>query len=188
MTIREQNKVAVSTLMPSILLAIICTHAAVTSAQQTQPASSTTAAAPIPVSVPHLYWHFLIYVSVLDSTAANMTAQGQDGSWLRNDLQTRLQFSDADFAPIRASSQRLASNLAPISQQMNSLKSASPTTSTVSQVQALVAQREAAINSEISSLSQALSPEKQATLEAFMMQFFAPKSLSYTTSATPASN
>jgi len=141
-------------------------------AQQTQ---SSQAPQLQPLSLPHLYWHFLIYVSVLDKKADQFAAQGEGGEWLRSDLQSRLQFSDADFAPIRASSQRLASQMAALNEQLNSLKSVPPSASKAAQIKALVNQRESAINNEIAALTHALSPQKRAALEAFMTQFFAPK-------------
>jgi hypothetical protein len=137
-----------------------------------------------PLSVPHLYWHFLVYVNVLDHKADDMKVQGKNGDWLRDDLQTRLQFSDADFATIRASSQRLASELATINQQINSLKSATPSASNAAQFRALIVLREADINNEIATLTQTLSPQKRAALEAFMTQFFAPKPLTYRPTAS----
>jgi hypothetical protein len=115
-----------------------------------------------------------------------MSAQGKDGTWLRNDLQTRLQFSDADFAPIRASSHELASELALINQQISSLQISNPSAAQIAQMQRLVAQREADINAELLVLTQALSPQKRAALESFMTQFFAPKSLSPLQSGTSA--
>lgn len=139
-----------------------------------------------PLPLPHLYWHFLVHVNVLDKKASELSAQGGDGSWLRNDLQTRLQFSDTDFAPIRASSQRLTSELAQINQQIISLQSSKPSASQLAQMQGLFAQREDDINAEILILTQTLSPQKRAALEAFMTQFFAPRGLSPIKSATPA--
>lgn len=132
-----------------------------------------------PLSLPHLYWHFLIYVNVLDRKAAEMTTQGKNGNWLRNDLQTKLQFSDTDFAPIRISSGRLSSELASLNQQAKAILASGPSASTATQMKALIAQRERYIDNEIVYLAQSLSPQKQASLEAFMMQFFAPKPLSY---------
>jgi hypothetical protein len=141
-------------------------------AQQTQPTQTSQLQ---PFSLPHLYWHFLIYVSVLDKKADERAAQGQEGEWLRKDLQNRLQFSDADFAPIRASSQRLASQMTALNEQLHSLSSAPPSASKSAQIKALINQREATIENEIASLTQTFSPQKRAALEAFMTQFFAPK-------------
>jgi hypothetical protein len=136
-----------------------------------------------PLSLPHLYWHFLIYVKVLDRKADELAAQGNNADWLRNDLQTRLQFSDADFAPIRASSRHLSLALTPINQQLQALRPASPSAYRTSQMHALIAQRETYINNEMASLAQSLSPAKRRALEAFITQFFAPKNLTLQTPA-----
>lgn len=153
------------------LIFAFCAGSALAQSTQTQPAASSQ---PKPVSLPHLYWHFLIHQSRLDAAAAALQAKGKNGSALRNDLQKRLGFSDADYAPIRTASQRLASELQPIDQQLKSLQ-ASP--SNAAQLQTLIAQREAYINNEVYNLSIELSPQNKASMEAFMAQFFAPKQL-----------
>lgn len=145
--------------------------------QSPQPSNGGTSQL-TPVSLPHLYWHFLVYLNFLDTKADELTAQGKSSDWLRNDLQTRLGFSDADFAPIRVSSQRLAPQAATFNEQIKALKGQAPSAANQAQLLSLVAQREAAINAEIGVLRQELSPEKRAALEAFMTQFFAPKKLS----------
>lgn len=147
--------------------------------QASAQASQNVAASPSqlkPLSVPHLYWHFLIHQNQLDAFAATLQAQGKDGSALRNDLQQRLGFSDADYAPIRESSQRLASELRPLQQQLESLGHSSLSSA---QVEALIGQRDNYIANEISFLSANLSPQNKASLEKFMVQFFAPKSLAF---------
>jgi hypothetical protein len=155
-------------------------HSAAAQTQQAQPSAAPQLH---PLSLPHTYWHFLIYVNVLDQNAA---AQGQSSEWLQNDLQTRLQFSDADFTPVRASAQRLASELATLNPLMNSLASATPSASQMSEMTGLIAQRDAYISSEIASLAQALTPQKRAALEAFMTQFLAPKTLTPQATAATA--
>jgi len=140
---------------------------------------------PQPVSLPHLYWHFLVYQNHLDTVAAAQSAQGQDGSWLSGDLQRRMGFSDADFAPIRASSVRLSSELQALAAQATAIQTAGASSSNSAQLKALATQREADINAEIASLKQALSPAKITAFETFITQFFAPKTLTY--QITPAS-
>ncbi|HLJ29311.1 MAG TPA: hypothetical protein VKY85_21570 [Candidatus Angelobacter sp.] len=65
-------------------------------------------------SVPHLYWHFLMYQNHLDRAAAAHEKQGKDGSWLRNHFQQRLGFTDEQFAPVRTAAQRLAPEITAI--------------------------------------------------------------------------
>lgn len=79
--------------------------------------TATTAAAGVKQqrpSVPHLYWHFLMYQNHLDRAAAAHEKQGKNGNWLRNHFQQRLGFTDEQFAPVRTSAQRLAPELAAI--------------------------------------------------------------------------
>jgi hypothetical protein len=163
--------------MPPILgfLLLLCAsaHPAIGQQTQSQPNASSQLR---PVSLPHLYWHFLVHQSELDAFAAKLDAQGQ-AEGLRNDLQTQLGFSDADYAPIRTSSQRLAAELQPVEAQLTALQGSAWNPS---QVQALIAQREGYIGNEVQSLSTELSAKNKATLEAFMTQFFAPKSASAT--------
>jgi hypothetical protein len=108
--------------------------------------------------------------------AAQFQAKGRNGNPLRNDLQTRLGFSDSDYAPIRTSSQRLASELKPLDAQLKALPR---TAANVGQTQALIAERESYINNEVYNLSLELSPQNKTALENFMAQFFAPKQLTF---------
>jgi hypothetical protein len=161
------------TLLPflcSLLLACAGAHPAVAATASHTPSQLK------PLSLPHLYWHFLIHQADVDAFVAKRQATGQNSNALRNDLQSRLGFSDAEYAPIRTSSQRLASELKPISEQLRSLPH-SP--NSASQAKALIAQREAFINSEVYNLSLELSPENKAALEKFMANFFAPKPLTF---------
>src|SRR5271166_6490068 len=146
MIFRRFSSIPTLRLLTIMAIAMLLMQVAISSAQQ-RAAGVQTQIKPLPLS--HLYWHFLVHVNDLDKKADEMSAQGRDGSWLRNDLQSRLQFSDAEFAPIRASSQRLAPEIATINQQMTSLQTSNPTASQLAQIRALIAQREAAINAEI---------------------------------------
>lgn len=141
-----------------------------------------------PVSLPHLYWHFLIYQSVLDSKAAELEAQGKDGKSLRKDLQMRMGFSDSDFAPVRASSIRLSTELKVLDAQAATVRVAGRSPANTAKLKTLAAQRETYINAEISALKRALPPERIAVFEAFITQFFAPKPLrvKITTTSGPA--
>jgi len=158
-----------------ILLPLLCVSTHLAIGQQTQ--SRPNAPAQLkPVPPPHLYWHFLMHQSELDAAAAQLQTKGKNGNPLRNDLQIRLGFSDADYAPIRTSSQRLAAELKPIQEQLKALGS-SP--ANASQAHALIAQREAYISNEIYNLSLELTPQNKIALENFMAQFFAPKQIAF---------
>jgi outer membrane murein-binding lipoprotein Lpp len=139
-----------------------------------------------PLSRSQLYWAFLSYQNHLDKLAADDQAKGKDGSWLRNDLQKRLGFSDQDYAPIRTSAQRLTSKVQVLAEKAKQIRAAgSSSGSTQAQaLSGLTKQRHEYIGNEINSLIQALSPQNKAALEAFMTQFFSPKNLTF--SAPPS--
>lgn len=157
-----------------VLLLAGCACASSAFGQQTQSQPGTPSQ--VSVSVARLYSFFLIHQSVLDDVAAKLQANGRDGNPLRNDLQNRLGFSDTEYAPIRASSQRLVKELNPINAQLKALPY---TSANAGQARALIAQREALIYKEINNLTAELSPQNKVTLEKFMAQFFAPKPLRF---------
>lgn len=129
-----------------------------------------------PVTLEHCYWHFLMYQNHLDSKGAERMAQGQDGRSLSGQLQATLAFPDTDFAPIRASSARLAAEVNALNGKAAAIVAAkSPTAS--AQLQALTMEREADINAEVAYLRNVLGPAKTAAFEAFIVQMFAPKTV-----------
>jgi hypothetical protein len=130
-----------------------------------------------PVSLPHLYWLFLIHQNQLDARAASEEAKGQDGSWMRNHLQTSLGFSDADYSSVRASAVRLAAEMKDLDAQAAASRAPGRSPLSSADLKDLAAQREAAINNEVAYLSEVLSPENKAKLEAFMTQFFPRKAV-----------
>lgn len=156
-----------------VLLLLGCASALPVIAQQAQIQPNAPSQLK-PISVAHLYWHFLIHQSVLDAAAAKLQADGKDGNALRNDLQIRLGFSDAGYAPIRTASQHLALELKPINEQLKALPHSASSTA---QAQSLISQREAFISSEMYNLSLELSPQNKTALEKFMADFFAPKQI-----------
>ena len=128
-----------------------------------------------PLSLPHLYWHFLVYVNFLDTKAAELQAQGKDGSRMRNDLQLRTQLSDEDFSAVRASSQRLSTEIKAFDAKATEAHAGGYSPATAGLLKNLVNQREVAINTEIANLTQTLSPQKKAALDQFLREFFAPR-------------
>lgn len=137
-----------------------------------------------PVSLAHLYWHFLVFQNFLDSKAAEMDAKARDGRSLHNNLQMRMGFSDAEYAPIRASSGRLSSRLKALDAQAAAIRAEGASPLKVARFKALTAQREIYINAEISALKKSLPPDRIAAFESFITQFFAPKPL--TVQITPS--
>jgi hypothetical protein len=153
---------------------------------------------PRPASVPHLYWHFLMYQNHLDRAAAAHEKQGKDGKWLRNHLQQRLGFTDSQFAPIRTSAQRLEPQVVDIRAKAMVIVKAdrawaqthpearrtrlpvgdpaaagealrsAPPTPGRAQLHQLQQQHEAAIQHEMEALKTALGPELAAKLDNFI--------------------
>jgi hypothetical protein len=144
---------------------------------QTTPTQQQPSRKPLqvrPVSLAHLYWHFLVYQNHLDTKAAATTVGGRDGTGMRNLLQKQLGCSDADFAPIRTSSARLTAEVQALDAQAATIRAAGPSSTSFDQLHALTVQREADINAEISYLKQNLSPGRINALEAFLTKFFSP--------------
>lgn len=167
------NLVAVSrpkVLLPSLLILLLlpCTTAHLAIGQQVsaQPAST---AQPVPLTT--LYWFFLSYQQQLDNQAAQLEAKGKGGTWLRNSLQKRLQFSDSDFAQIRNSAHTLVQQVAALDAQAVTIRAAG-TSPTRAQLAELTIQRRSAINGVMENLAKELSPGKKAALDTFLPRFF----------------
>ena len=131
-----------------------------------------------PLSLPHLYWHFLVYVNHLDTKSLEVDAKGKNGQLMRNYLQKRLGFSDAEFAPIRTSSVRLTAEVKVLDMKAVAIHKAGASSSNLNQLKALTIQRESDTYSEISYLKQTLPPDKLKAFEAFLTQFFSPANAS----------
>ncbi|MGA2898207.1 MAG: hypothetical protein ABSE27_11525 [Acidobacteriaceae bacterium] len=131
-----------------------------------------------PVSLEHLYWHFLVLQNYLDTKSVELESNGKDGRGLRNNLQKQLGWSDADYALIRTSSVRLTAELKDLDAQAAAIRTADMSSSSHEQLKALTVQRETSINSEITFLKQNLPPDKIRAFEIFLIQLFAPKSVS----------
>lgn len=150
------------------------------------------AASPVPaggtrarVSLPHLYWHFLMYQNHLDQVAAQRMASGKNGSWLSNHFEQKLGFTDAQFAVVRSTAQRLQVNLKAVDAQAKAIIAAGhqgappyPGTSHPwgpfpPELKALAQQHEAVIQTEVANLKAALGPGAAAQLETFLQNDFA---------------
>jgi hypothetical protein len=167
---RKPRAISGSTLLAVTLVS--CTFLAV--GQTAQPTQSSLRRITTPLSLPHLYWHFLAYQNHLDTQATAMTMAGKDGAGMRNLLQRKLGFSDADYAPIRLSSGRLTAEVQALDSQAATIRAAGPSSTSFAQLSALTSQRETAINAEILYLKQNLSPAKVNVLEAFLAKLFSP--------------
>lgn len=140
--------------------------------QEQRPARIATP--PQPVSLAHLYWHFLVYQDHLDNKSLDLITHGKDGSKMHGYLQHQLGWSDSDFAPIRASSSRLSAKIKSLDSQAMAVIGGGPSPAASAQLQALTAEREEDINTEVTYLRQTLSPAQVKAFESFLTQFFSP--------------
>ncbi len=141
---------------------------------------------PRPIPLSHYYWYFLRHQKTLDDFAARRAAEGKDGNQFRNDLQTRLGFTDAEYAPIRIASGRLSAEVVTLNGKAREVQKGEPIpTVREDELKQLVAEREQDIQAEVTFLKQSLPPERIATLEAFAVQFFAPKKASNNSLQSP---
>lgn len=119
-----------------------------------------------PASMRHMYFLFFSYQQHLDQVAANAAAAGKDASGLREALQRQLHFSDADYAPVRDSAQRLASEEKSRydDAKIHPLNKAS-----------LPEYRDRDVQAEMDALTNLLSPQNKAALDALIVQMFTPR-------------
>ncbi len=172
---RKLRCTSISTLLGTLLATCgLSLPANCQSAQvQAQPPSSKVTQIR-PVSLEHLYWHFLTLQNFLDTKAVQRESQGKDGSGLHNNLQKMLGWSDTEYAPIHTSAARLTAEVNSLNAQAATIWKANPTSSSRDQLHAVTVQREADINAEIAYLKQHLPPGKIKTFEVFLIQFFSP--------------
>lgn len=145
------------------------------SAQQT-PRQTLRTSQLKPLPLPDLYRAFLLYQNFLDTRSAALISQEKNEIWLRNDLQNRLRFSDAEYAPIRTSSERLATEWKALDQQESAIRK-SWSASSSRELRAIAAQRKSDVENEIYALGHELSSQNKTALENFMTDFFAPKAI-----------
>jgi hypothetical protein len=143
-------------------------------AVQSQRPTRNTTAVPRPLTIEHLYWHFLMFQNHLDAKATDVEAHGKDGRMMRRYLQQRAGLNDSDYSEIRKSSTRLAGEIAALDAQAVTIRAAGRTLSSVSQLNALTSQREANITAEVTSIRQKMMPDTNRAFEQFLTQFFSP--------------
>jgi hypothetical protein len=170
-------------------LALLCmcgplVFAAMFASQLPNPSPQTAQQKLRPASLPHLYWHFLMWQDHLDRAAAERVKNGKDGKWLSNYAQKQLGFSDTDFAHVRESAQHLATVVAGFDAQAKSLVQAdlalyangklapNDPPPDLAKVKQLTQDRENAINDEITRLNAALGPNNAAKLKAYISAEF----------------
>ena len=152
-----------------------------TASQPQSRSSSSTQRPPIPL--PHLYRAFLLYQNFQDQQAAAREQQGKDGKWTRSHLQGMMGFTDAEFAPVRASSERLAAEYKALDAKAKSLRAIGSSTTIDAQLKQLSGQRTADLNAEVAFLKRSLPPDRITAFESFLTQFFSSKSAAHTASS-----
>jgi hypothetical protein len=175
MTTQKVQYTAVSILLGFMLTMCASLHPAMGQSAPVQPLQPSSKPSQIkPVSLAHLYWHFLAYQNHLDTKSADLGAHGKDGSIMHNHMQKKLGFSDIDYAAIRTSSIRLSAEVKDLDAKAAAIHKAGASSSSHDQLRALSVQREADINYEIAYLKQSLPPDKIKAFEAFVTQLFSP--------------
>jgi hypothetical protein len=157
------------------------------SVAQEQPTPAPQVAKTIKLaSLEHQYWHLLRWQNHLDKVAAEHEKQGKDGTWLSNYIQKKLNFTDDEFAPIRASAQRLEPKTDAIQARSEAVMKAdralrakgqlvrTDASPGQPQLQALSQERESAISDEIETLNRDLGPANAAKFKSFVEQQYAP--------------
>ena len=137
-------------------------------------------------SLPHLYWHFLLYQNHLDSVAAKREKQGKDGGALRTHFQKKLGFTDGQFQIVRAAGLHLEASLKPIDEtaraiakqdrdwrRVNGVSRSVPPPGHA-QMQQLRKDHEAAIEAQVVDLNRALGSKSAAKLQSFIETDWAP--------------
>ncbi len=145
----------------ALLSLLLCTLAAGPSAHAQTQQSLTK-----PVPTARMYWHFFSYQHYLDMLALKYEAAGKDAAGLRNSLQKQLNFSDAEFAPVRTSCDHLAAEVQELS---NEAKSHPSETAVFDET------RDQEIQTEINNLTNELSPANKAALDALVVRLFTPR-------------
>jgi hypothetical protein len=177
-----------SKLLAGMMLALGAAAAAHSVAQEPTPMTQV-AKTNKPASLEHQYWHLLRWQNHLDKVAAEHEKQGKDGTWLRNYIQKKLNFTDEEFAPIRESAQRLEPKTDEIQAKSEAVMKADRTLRAkaqlartdaspgLPQLQALSQGRESAIAEEIETLNRDLGPANAAKFKSFVEQQYAPPKL-----------
>jgi hypothetical protein len=134
------------------------------------------------MTLPDLYWHFLIVQNRLDAEAAALAAKGEDGSWLRDSNQKGLGFTDDEFAIVRAAAQRLEPELRALDMQAKAVRAAwreryraqfpfprgAPPPPAPPELHELQRQRKELIESEAAKLREELGPELAARMDDYL--------------------
>jgi hypothetical protein len=157
------------------------------SVAQEQPTPAPQVARTIKLaSLEHQYWHLLRWQNHLDKVAAEHEKQGKDGTWLRNYIQKKLNFTDEEFAPIRESAQHLEPKTDAIQAKSEVVMKAdralrakgqlarTNASPGLPQLRALSQERESAIAEEIETLNRDLGPVNAAKFKSFVELQYAP--------------
>ncbi|MGA3325505.1 MAG: hypothetical protein ABSF45_13620 [Terriglobia bacterium] len=167
--------------LTSVLLCILTSVLALGQIGGPVPAPLAT---PRPVPPSHLYFLFLMSVNRSDRLADRRDKQGRSGDWIRNSSQNGLGFSDEEFAPIRATAQRLEAELKELDAQAKAVIDADHAAhplqpETHAEVQALQEQHKADLESEVAKLRHALGPSAADRLDIYVQTHIDPKLMTH---------
>jgi len=181
----RRPRAAIST----VLLAMLCILLAIGASGQilSQPHMQS----PPPPPRTALYRYFFALQSRLDQEADRRQKQGKDVGWLRNHLQQKLGFDDAEINLVRETGARVNSQMRDIDARVKAWVRAdriqNPRTASSGtprplppEIKAFTEERDAVIEREVARLKESLSPEHAQKLENFVLTEF--------TKATPASH
>ncbi|MGH9342876.1 MAG: hypothetical protein ACRD19_03830 [Terriglobia bacterium] len=115
-----------------------------------------------------VYRHFFNYQHWLDTVADQQEAAGKDASGLRHAFQKLLGFSDAEYQPIQASIDRVATEMTDLQNEVKS---------NPGERADYAAARDQMIQAEIDTLNSNLSAKDNAAFEARLVQMFVPRQI-----------
>jgi hypothetical protein len=130
--------------------------------------SQMPVAIPRPVPPAYKYYYFLMAVNHGDRMAELNRKHGKTFEWLRHVAQNELGFTDEEFAPIRATAQRLEAELGDIDARIRAINGSREAHPLPSELKTLRQQRDAMLASEVSDLQRALGPQAAGKLNSYV--------------------
>ncbi len=146
-----------------------------------------------PVPLSHLYWNFLRSVVRYDRMADQREQRGGQAGHLRDFQQQQLGFSDEEFAPVRATAQRLEAEIRDLDAQAKAFMAARHAESplqpdTQAQLHDLQADRQAAFAKEVADLRRQLGPSAADRLDVYIQTHVRPTVLTHLPQPAPAAD
>jgi len=147
---------------------LLCILAGAFALGQVGGSQQVSGAMPAPMSATDKYYRFLMAVNHGDRMAELNRKHGKNFEWLRHVAQNELGFTDEEFAPIRATAQRLETELGDIDARIRAINGSREAHPLPSELKALRQQHDAMLASEISDLQRALGPQAAGKLNSYV--------------------